>query len=270
MRMAPNWVPPPQEKPGPKSCHPLTNPSWSGEPPPQVEPHRNAEDPSQILVENSQALWLDDNVLLHPSWEPQWIWSPLPGLLASTSILATSGLTWNSRMVGPATHNLRLCIKNYMPSPASSSFQIMRKRKTLALARVLQTHAKESGCPTRVLCEVAWQLQWCMVSLLVFNGNEIVEVSLLKSIEGKCRTSPMPEEEAALLGHIKPDIEAPQVPEHLEIHEQIQPAEWTVAPTDSLPSPPHEVPFLPQSQRSLRTGQLEWMPSVPPNGFGPT
>ena len=47
----------------------------------------------------------------------------------------------------------------------------------------------------------------------------------MESIEGECGTSPMPEEEATFLGNIKPDIELPQVPEQLEIHEQVEPAE---------------------------------------------
>ena len=59
----------------------------------------------------------------------------------------------------------------------------------------------------------------------------------------------MPEEEATLLGDIKPNIkpviEAPQVLEQLDIHEQAQPAEQTVAPTASLPSPPSPSSPLP-------------------------
>ena len=50
-----------------------------------------------------------------------------------------------------------------------------------------------------------------------------------------------PEEEAALLSDMKPDIqsdikpdfEVPQVPELLEVHEQAQPAEQTVTPIAS-------------------------------------
>ena len=78
--------------------------------------------------------------------------------------------------------------------------------------------------------------------LLILNGNEIAEASLLRPIKGECGTSPAPEEEATLLGDIKPKIkhktEPPQVPEQLEIHEQVQPVEWIAAPTASLPTPP--------------------------------
>ena len=72
-----------------------------------------------------------------------------------------------------------------------------------------------------------------MSPLLALNGDKIVEASLVQSMEGEYRTSPMPEEEAALLGDIKldiqsdlqPDTEAPKVSELLEIHEKAQPAE---------------------------------------------
>ena len=151
-----------------------------------------------------------------------------------------------------------------MPSPASSNFWIVRKHRTIALARTLQAHAEESGCPTGVLCEVARELQQCMAPLLALNGDEIVGASLLQSMEGECRTSPTPEEEAALLGDIKPDIqsdvkpniEAPQVPELLEICEQAQSAEQTIAPTASPlspPSPPSPLPSLKAKKPRSRT-----------------
>ena len=88
-------------------------------------------------------------------------------------------------------------------------------------------------------------------SLLVLNGNEIVEASLLRPIEGECRTSPTPEE-AILLGDIKHEIkceiELPQVPDQLEIHGQVQPAEQTATPTASLPSPPSQPSSLPSQK----------------------
>ena len=72
-------------------------------------------------------------------------------------------------------------------------------------------------------------------------------------MEGEHRTSPTPEEEATLLGNIKPDIlsdiklhiEAPKVPELLEIHKQAQPTERTVTPTASPPSSPSPQSPLP-------------------------
>ena len=82
-----------------------------------------------------------------------------------------------------------------MLSPASCNFW------------VLQAHTKESSCPTVVLGEASRELQWCMAPLLALNGDEIVEASLLQSVEGECRTFPMPEEEATLLGNVKPEIQ---------------------------------------------------------------
>ena len=83
-----------------------------------------------------------------------------------------------------------------------------------------------------VLCDVAQELQWCMAPLLILNGDNIVEATLLRPTEGEHRMSPTPEEEATLLGNIKHEskpeikheVEPPQVPEQLGIHEQVQPA----------------------------------------------
>ena len=114
----------------------------------------------------------------------------------------------------------------------------MREQSTLALARALQFHAEESGCHAGVLCDAVRELQWCMPPLLALNGDEIVEASLLQPMEGEHGTSPMPEEEATLLGDIKsnihsdikPDVKAPHVPALLEIQEQ------AIAPNASLSS----------------------------------
>ena len=125
----------------------------------------------------------------------------------------------------------------------------------MAFARVLQACAKKSGFPTGVLCDVAWELQWYMAPLLVLNSDAIVEASLLIPIEGECRTSPTPEEEATLLDDIKPnikhEIELPWVLEQLEICEQVQPAEQTATPMASLPSPPSQPSHLP-SQKAMK------------------
>ena len=76
-------------------------------------------------------------------------------------------------------------LEQNMPSPASSNCRVMREQRTLALARVLQSHAKESGCPTGVLCDAARELQWCMAPLLALSGDEIVGASLLQPVEGE-------------------------------------------------------------------------------------
>ena len=64
-----------------------------------------------------------------------------------------------------------------------------------------------------------------MAPLLVLNGNEIVEATVLRSIGGECGTSPTPEEEeATLLGDIKHDIKPkikyklkPKIKHHIEL-----------------------------------------------------
>ena len=136
----------------------------------------------------------------------------------------------------------------------------MREQRTLALARVLQACARESSCPTGVLCEAARELQWCMAPLLALNGDKIVVASLLQSVKGECGTSPTPEEEAVLLSDIKSDIQsdigAPQVPELLEIHEQAQPTGQSFALTSSPlspPSPPSTLPPLKAKKPQSRT-----------------
>ena len=155
---------------------------------------------------------------------------------------------WAPPLTIPGLH-----LEDYMPSPTSFNFWIMRQQKTMALARVLQACAEKSGVPTGVLCDVVWELQWDMAPLLVLNGNKIVEASLLRPIWGECRTPHTPEEEAALLGDIIPDlnheikhkIQLPQVPEQLEIYKQVQPVEQTATSTASLPSPPSQPSHLP-------------------------
>ena len=123
----------------------------------------------------------------------------------------------------------------------------------MALDRALQACAKESGFPRGVLYDVSWELQCCMAPLLVLNSDERVEATFLRLIEGEHGTSPTPEEEAALLGSIKhetkPEIKykvgPPQVPEQLEICEQVQSAEQIAALTASFPSPPSPPSHLP-------------------------
>ena len=89
----------------------------------------------------------------------------------------TAGL-WSPPLAIPRLH-----LRDYMPSPASSNFWIMRQQKTVDIARAQQACAEESGFPRGVLCEVVRQLQWCLALLLFLNGDKIVEVSLLRPIE---------------------------------------------------------------------------------------
>ena len=120
----------------------------------------------------------------------------------------------------------------------------------MALAQALQACAMESEFSTGVLCDSAWELQRCMAPLLALSSDEIVEASLLWPIGEEHGTSPTPEEEAALLSEIKP----PKVPEWLEVHEQVHPAEWTATPAASPPSPPPQPSHLP-SQKAKKSHQ---------------
>ena len=159
-------------------------------------------------------------------------------------------------MVGPSTCNPWTSPQRLHTFPCFLQLPEMRQQKTLTLTRALQASIEESGFPTGVLSDAAWELQWCMAPLLFLNGDEIVEASLLRPIEGEHGTSPMPEEEAAFLGdikpdikpNIKPDIKPPQVPEQLEIHEQVQPTEQTATPTAPIPSPPSQPSPLPSQK----------------------
>ena len=60
-----------------------------------------------------------------------------------------------------------------------------------------------------------------MAPLMPLRGDEIVEASLLRSTGEEHRTSPTPEEKASLLG----EVELPQVPEPLKVHELEHPVE---------------------------------------------
>ena len=53
-------------------------------------------------------------------------------------------------------------------------FWAMRQEKTLALIKALQAHAEQSGFPTGVLCESAWELQKCKAPSIVLSSDEIV------------------------------------------------------------------------------------------------
>ena len=117
-----------------------------------------------------------------------------------------SSYPWANRKqqgVGLSACNPRLQLRDFMPSPTSSNFWVMRQQKTMTLARVLQAFAKELGFLTGVLCDAVWELQRCMAPLLAFSSDEVVEASLLRPRGEECRTSPTPEEEGTLLGKIK-------------------------------------------------------------------
>ena len=133
---------------------------------------------------------------------------------------------------------------------STRDFWAMRLEKTLALAWVLQACVKESGFPTGVLCESAHELQKYMAPMMAPNRDEIVEVSLLTPTGEEHRICPTQEEQASLLGK----VELPQVPEQLEVHELIHPAEQIAASAACPPSPPSQQSYLP-SQKAKKSQQ---------------
>ena len=96
-----------------------------------------------------------------------------------------------------------LCPQDFLPHTNASDtrdFQMVRQAKTLALAWALQCCAERLGALTRVLCDMVRELQRCMAPLMSLSMDDIVEASLLEPTGEECKTSPMPKEEAILLG----------------------------------------------------------------------
>ena len=57
----------------------------------------------------------------------------------------------------------------------------MRKGKTLALAKALQCCCEWSSGPCRMMCGTARDLQSCMVDLMQFGEEDVLEIPLLES-----------------------------------------------------------------------------------------
>ena len=180
MKKIPNRVPPPPEEPSPTvPAWPSTTQCWlrargtrSNEPPSEVDPCRNVEDPLYPLVENPDAQWQDDDVLSCPTWEPQWTWRPSAWFI---------GRQWHSgyprpnkkqQDVGPLClqspeHHLR----DYMPAPTSSDFLGKEatgdhglSKGTVGLCWTVRVpHSSPLWCSMR-------ELQRCMTPLLALNS----------------------------------------------------------------------------------------------------
>ena len=88
-------------------------------------------------------------------------------------------------------------------------------------------------------------------------SNKIVEASLLRPTGEGHKTSPTPDEEATLLGEVEP----PQVPDQLEVHEPVHPAEQMTSPA-AFPYPllSNQVTFLPRRQRNPSKGLKKTQP----------
>ena len=97
------------------------------------------------------------------------------------------------------------------------------KQETLALARALQ-HCME--VPSRVLCDVAWDLQRYMVPLMHLKGDDILEASLLRATDNEPGASLTHAEEAALQG----DDPTPQEAQGIITH----PSDFTMDTSHSV------------------------------------
>ena len=121
----------------------------------------------------------------------------------------------------------------------TKDFWTLRQEKTLALAQALQCCTERSGALTRVICNIEREIQKCMAPLTSLNGDDIVEASLLEPAGEECKTSPMPEEEAAILDEEPKLLEAPEaaesLPECLDISGPAESAEQINAPTTPAP-----------------------------------
>ena len=126
------------------------------------------------------------------------------------------------------------------PTDASSlqDFHAKGEEKTLALAWALQASVEELGFPTGILHDSARELQKCMAPLMTLSSDDIVETSLLKSMEDKHGTPLALEEEAALL---EEEINSPLSPGSSQ-----ESAKWSTAPSISFPSlvPPADCHLL--------------------------
>ena len=89
-----------------------------------------------------------------------------------------------------------------LPGDLKGSWDIweMRKEKTLALAKALQSYSEWSGGPYSMMCGAARDLQGCMANLMWFEEGDILEIPLLEPTDDLPIASPTPEEEASLLG----------------------------------------------------------------------
>ena len=111
-------------------------------------------------------------------------------------------------------------------------FRALRKGKTLALAKVLQTCIKESGVPTGILCGLAKVLQKYMAPLITISGVDTIEASLSKHTEEEHGIFPTLEEEAILLGE---KSKATSLLEHWQISEPPDPqSKLMLSPSDPL------------------------------------
>ena len=77
----------------------------------------------------------------------------------------------------------------------------MCKERTLAEA--VQRFAQQSGGLYYVICSAAKDLQTCMMYLMWFGEEDILDTMLFKPLDDQQLASPIPEEEIMLLGELQ-------------------------------------------------------------------
>ena len=110
--------------------------------------------------------------------------------------LSYKGFTHRTFFPLPLTHGI------------SGSFT---RKKTLALARVLQSCTEASGGKQGILCGAVRELQQCMASLMTINEDDVMEASLLRPFEEEQGTFPHQEEEPTLLGQGRRALRSPRL-----------------------------------------------------------
>ena len=86
-------------------------------------------------------------------------------------------------MLGSTPSLSALCCNDFLlPGDLKGSQDIweIRKEKHLALAKALQTCSEQSGWPYSVMCSAARDFQGCMVDLMQFEEEDILDIQLLE------------------------------------------------------------------------------------------
>ena len=106
------------------------------------------------------------------------------------------------QMVGSSLSLSTLFHNDFLPPgdlKGSWDIQEIRKEKTLALARALQSYFKQSGGLYSIMYSTARDLQGGMANLVQFEQDDILEILLLEPTDDLPIVSPTLEEEAAFI-----------------------------------------------------------------------
>ena len=90
----------------------------------------------------------------------------------------------------------------------------VRKEQTVALAKALQCCAEQLGSPPSTMCGEVQDLWRCLLPLIQLDEEDILEASLLKSVEDEPVASLTPTEEVLPLGE-DPESQGAQTSAHV-------------------------------------------------------